>query len=93
METKISKVKSLDKAGPPYARFKGAGETAQAYNMEMEDGTKALFDGEADAQPTVVGALHAYLVINNNFKEVKSILDEYKNIQKCLRINESSAIS
>lgn len=65
METKISKVKSLDKAGPPYARFKGAGETAQAYNMEMEDGTKALFDGEADAQPTVVGALHAYHIVKS----------------------------
>ena len=65
METKISKVKSLDKAGPPYARFKGAGETAQAYNIEMEDGTKALFDGEADAQPTVVGALHAYHIVKS----------------------------
>ena len=65
METKISKVRSLDKAGPPYARFKGAGETAQAYNMEMEDGTKALFDGEADVQPTVVGALHAYHIVKS----------------------------
>lgn len=65
METKISKVKSIDKAGPARARFEGAGYTAQTYLLEMEDGTKALFDGEADTSPTVVGALHAYRILKS----------------------------
>lgn len=64
LATGISKVKEFNKVGGAYEKPRGSGNFAgQAYNVVMEDSATALFDGDADKDPVIVGALHAYRIV------------------------------